>query len=98
MPLLPAAFRWGAPVEAVAIMVLLGSLVGVNCLPGVGAICMIVPLQYYFGWRIIKNKVALSHNVNERFSVIQEILPAMKLVKYYAWERFFEKHVSTVAY
>jgi hypothetical protein len=25
--------------------------------------------------------------------LLQEILPAMKLVKYYAWERFFEKRV-----
>lgn len=27
-------------------------------------------------------------------TTLQEILPAMKLVKYYAWERFFEEHVS----
>lgn len=31
------------------------------------------------------------------FPRLQEILPAMKLVKYYAWERFFEKHVSLPA-
>jgi hypothetical protein len=36
-----------------------------------------------------------SPNTNERFSIIQEILPAMKLVKYYGWERFFEQHVSS---
>jgi hypothetical protein len=37
--------------------------------------------------------VANIHNTNERFSIVQEVLPAMKLVKYYAWERFFESTV-----
>lgn len=91
-----ACIRRGAPIEAGTILVLLATLVGVNCLPGVGLVCLVVPAQYYFGWRIIKNKVANNPNLNERFSIYQEVLPAMKLVKYYAWERFFEKHISDV--
>ena len=27
---------------------------------------------------------------------LQEVLPAMKLVKYYAWERFFEDKVAQI--
>ncbi|KIZ01660.1 ABC transporter, multidrug resistance associated protein [Monoraphidium neglectum] len=87
-------FLWGAPIEAVAIMVLLASLVGKYCLPGVGILCLVVPAQYYFGYRIIKNKVANFPNTNARYSIIQELLPAMKLVKYYGWERFFEGEIS----
>lgn len=34
-------------------------------------VCLIVPAQYYFGFRIIKNKVKNSPNVNERYSIIQ---------------------------
>jgi ABC-type multidrug transport system fused ATPase/permease subunit len=89
-------YLWGAPVEAAAILALLGSLVGVYCIGGVIIVCLVVPLQYYFGYQIIKNKVKNGPNVTERWAIIQEILPAMKLVKYYAWERFFEKHVSDV--
>ncbi|KAL4427322.1 hypothetical protein ABPG77_003231 [Micractinium sp. CCAP 211/92] len=89
-------YLWGAPVEAAGILALLATLVGVYSLPGVAIVCLVVPAQYYFGFRIIKNKVANQPNTNERFSVIQEILPAMKLVKYYAWERFFEERVSEV--
>lgn len=87
-------YLWGAPVEAGAILALLGTLVGVYCIGGVIIVCMVVPLQYYFGYKIIKNKIKNAPNVTERWSIIQEILPAMKLVKYYAWERFFEKHVA----
>jgi ATP-binding cassette subfamily C (CFTR/MRP) protein 1 len=61
----------GAPIEAIAILVLLATLVGIYCLPGVGVVCLVVPAQYYFGFRIIKNKVANQPNVNERFSIIQ---------------------------
>jgi hypothetical protein len=57
--------------QAVAIMVLLASLVGKYCLPGVGILCLVVPAQYYFGYRIIKNKVANFPNTNARYSIIQ---------------------------
>ena len=33
--------------------------------------------------RAPQNKIANSPNTNERTSIIQELLPAMKLVKYY---------------
>lgn len=48
---------------------------------GVIIVCLVVPLQYYFGYQIIKNKSKNGPNVTERWSIIQEILPAMKLVK-----------------
>jgi ATP-binding cassette subfamily C (CFTR/MRP) protein 1 len=86
-------YLWGAPIEAAAILILLGFLVGIYALPAVGVIGLIVPSQYYFGFCIINNKNANKANVQARFSIIQEVLPAMKLVKYYAWERFFEKEM-----
>ncbi|GFH33156.1 uncharacterized protein HaLaN_32481, partial [Haematococcus lacustris] len=52
--------------------------------------------RYLFGWRIILHKKANAANTQERGSIFQELLPAMKLVKYYAWEQFFEKTVSTI--
>jgi hypothetical protein len=41
----------------------------------------VLPLQYYFGLLIVKNKKKNAANIQERFSYIQEVLPAMKLVK-----------------
>ena len=60
-------------------------------------VLVVLPSQYVFGWMIIKNKLANAKHVNERGTVFQELLPAMKLVKYYAWEQFFEKEVSDVS-
>jgi hypothetical protein len=60
-------------------------------------VAVVLPSQYLFGWMIIKNKLANAKYVNARGTIFQELLPAMKLVKYYAWERFFEKEVSDVS-
>ena len=60
-------------------------------------VLVVLPAQYLFGWMIIKNKLANAKHVNERGTIFQELLPAMKLVKYYAWEQFFEKEVADVS-
>lgn len=55
-----------------------------------------MPLQYLFGWRIIKAKKENTANTQARGAYFQELLPAMKLVKYYAWEQFFERQIDEV--
>jgi hypothetical protein len=65
---------------------------------GWGVVLIVLPAQYLFGWMIIKNKLANAKHVNERGTVFQELLPSMKLVKYYAWEQFFQKEVSDVSF
>eukprot|EP00883_Tetradesmus_obliquus_P000567 jgi/Sobl393_1/10597/SZX72300.1 len=89
-------YLWTAPIEAGAILTILAILVKVYALPGWGVICIVLPAQYIFGWMIIQNKIKNSKNTQERGGIIQEILPAMKLVKYYAWERFFEQRISQI--
>lgn len=37
--------------EAIAILALLATLVGIYSLPGIGIVCCVVPLQYYFGYK-----------------------------------------------
>eukprot|EP00775_Hariotina_reticulata_P004687 gene4687-4939_t len=89
-------YLWTAPIEAGAILTILAVLVKVYALPGWGVICIVLPCQYLFGWMIIKNKIKNAENTQARGGIIQELLPAMKLVKYYAWEAFFEKEISTI--
>jgi hypothetical protein len=64
--------------------------------------CYLIPdnqvyaCQYGLGYKIVKNKMANADNTNARGGIIQELLPAMKLIKYYAWERFFESKINEV--
>ncbi|WIA12457.1 hypothetical protein OEZ85_012492 [Tetradesmus obliquus] len=89
-------YLWTAPIEAGAILTILAILVKVYSLPGWGVIMIVMPCQYFFGWKIIQNKVKNSKNTQARGGMIQEILPAMKLVKYYAWEQFFEQEITKI--
>jgi hypothetical protein len=51
-------------------------------------------VQYGLGYKIIQQKMANAENTIARGGIIQELLPAMKLIKYYAWERFFEANIN----
>ncbi len=89
-------YLWTAPLEAAAILSLLGYLTNDSMLPGLGVILLVLPLQYYFGYKTIKIKLENASNVGKRGAIMQEVLPAIKLVKYYAWEQFFENEISKV--
>ena len=67
------------------------------CAAGWGVVFVVMPMQYFLGYLIIKNKKENAVNTQERGAYFQELLPAMKLVKYYAWEQFFLKEVSVVS-
>ncbi|GFH08791.1 uncharacterized protein HaLaN_03815 [Haematococcus lacustris] len=73
-------YLWTAPIEAMAILTILVVLVKQWALPGWGVVFIVMPCQYLFGWRIILHKKANAANTQERGSIFQELLPAMKLV------------------
>ncbi|PNH10694.1 Multidrug resistance-associated protein 1 [Tetrabaena socialis] len=89
-------YLWTAPFEAAAILSLLGYLTNNSMLPGLGVILLVLPLQYIFGYKIVQIKLANAKQVAKRSAILQEVLPAIKLVKYYAWEQFFENEISKV--
>ncbi|GLC48313.1 hypothetical protein PLESTB_000082600 [Pleodorina starrii] len=89
-------YLWTAPLEAAAILALLGYLTNDSMLPGLGVILLVLPLQYFFGYKIIQIKLQTAGHVAQRSSILQEVLPAIKLVKYYAWESFFEEQIDAV--
>ncbi len=80
-----------------AILIILVCLIEEWALPGWGMVFVIMPLQYLFGYFTIKLKNSNKMNTQERNSFFQELLPAMKLVKYYGWEQFFEEAISDVS-
>jgi ATP-binding cassette, subfamily C (CFTR/MRP), member 1 len=89
-------YLWTAPIEALTILSLLASLTKQYALPGFGIVAIIVPLQYLFGYLTACYKYGNAANVGARVALAQEVLPAMKLVKYYCWERFFVDEFNSV--
>ena len=95
-PLQEFHYLWTAPLEAAAILALLANLTGDSMLPGLGVILLVLPLQYVFGYKIIQIKMEWAKHAATRSGVLQEVLPAIKLVKYYAWEKHFEEEINKV--
>jgi len=89
-------YLWTAPIEALVILALLTSLTKMYALPGYVIVFIVVGLQYYFGYLIVKNKKKNAVSVSNRVALAQEVLPAMKLVKYYCWEKFFETELTNM--
>jgi hypothetical protein len=88
---------WTAPLEAAAIIGLLLSLTGVYGLPALGVVLVVLPLQYFFGYKIASYKSQIVEVADARVQRMHEILLAIKLVKFYVWERSFAKQVEEVS-
>ncbi|GLI63446.1 hypothetical protein VaNZ11_006418 [Volvox africanus] len=88
---------WTAPLEACAIIALLLYLTnGTYGLPALGVVVFVLPLQYYLGYRIANFKLETVEVSDARVQRMHEVLLAIKLVKFYVWEKSFAKQVSDV--
>lgn len=76
---------WTAPAETLAIIALLLSQVKQFGLPALGIVVFVLPLQFYFGLMIARAKLETVEVSDSRVLRMQEILLAIKLVKFYNW-------------
>lgn len=53
--------------------------------------------RYYFGYRIASYKMANVEVADARVLRMHEVLLAIKLVKFYVWERSFARQVADVS-
>ena len=64
-------YLWTAPFEAAAILALLGYLTQDSMLPGLGVILLVLPMQYYFGYKIVQIKLQNAKHVALRSAIMQ---------------------------
>jgi hypothetical protein len=63
----------------------------------VAVCCMLWPGRYYFGYMIASYKMANVEVSDARVLRMHEVLLAIKLVKFYVWERSFARQVEEVS-
>ncbi|KAG2008510.1 ATP-binding cassette transporter [Coprinopsis cinerea AmutBmut pab1-1] len=84
------------PVEIVIGTYLLYDLLGVSCFYGLALICLFLPLNHL----AVKTFVGIQENLmkarDERVSLMNEILGGIRMLKFMAWERSFEKRVMGI--
>ncbi|KAG2343136.1 multidrug resistance-associated ABC transporter [Suillus weaverae] len=85
-----------SPIEIVVGTVLLYSMLGVSCFIGLAVICLFLPLNHLAGKVVITTQDNLMKARDERVSLMNEILGGIRMLKFMAWERSFEKRVMKI--
>jgi len=76
-------------------MIIAGVEIKLSVLPALGVIILLVPIQIYVGWHKSKTGFENVMYTSKRVHIMSEILTAIKLIKFYAWEMpFYDRIVS----
>lgn len=86
-------YLWSGPLESLTIVGLLINLTGTAGLVSLLLVVLLVPFQLWLARLMATNRSASSDATETRVQVMHEILLAIKLVKFYAWENSFSRQV-----
>ncbi|CAG8531990.1 7856_t:CDS:10 [Paraglomus brasilianum] len=89
-------FLWGSVLEMFVVIALSWVELGLAALPATVIIIVIFPLQSVFGRLISSITNSITNITSSRIHLMSEILTAIKLIKFYAWESYFSEKVISV--
>ncbi|KAJ7204719.1 multidrug resistance-associated ABC transporter [Mycena pura] len=85
-----------SPIEIVVGSIFLYKLLGVSSLFGLAVTCLFLPLNHFAGKIVVSAQDNLMKARDERVALMNEILGAIRMLKFMAWERSFETRVLKV--
>ncbi|KAI1315909.1 Multidrug resistance-associated protein 1 [Mortierella claussenii] len=90
-------FLWSALVETILILALAFPTVGwAAALTAVALVVIVLPVQVYLGRLTSNIQIEQTAITTERVHLMSEILTAIKLIKFYAWESPFQEQINEV--
>ncbi|KAK3846019.1 MAG: P-loop containing nucleoside triphosphate hydrolase protein [Linnemannia gamsii] len=90
-------FLWSALVETILILALAFPTVGwAAALTAVILVLVVLPVQIYLGRLTSNIQIEQTAITTERVHLMSEILTAIKLIKFYAWETPFQEQINQV--
>ncbi|KAH9043928.1 ATP-binding cassette transporter [Lactarius pseudohatsudake] len=82
-----------APIEIIIGTIYLYKLLGSSAFVGLAVTCLIFPLNHFVGKIVVGAQDNLMKARDERVGLMNEILGAIRMLKFMAWERNFEKRM-----
>ena len=79
-----------APLEILVGTLLLYRLLGISAFVGIGITCVFIPLNHFAGTVVMGAQSKLMSSRDRRISLMNELLGAIRMVKFMALERNFE--------
>ncbi|KAJ5145254.1 hypothetical protein N7448_002646 [Penicillium atrosanguineum] len=80
---------WTAPITIIVTLILLLVNIGYSCLAGYALLVIGVPFLTYAVRFLVKRRRNINKITDQRVSLTQEILQAVRFVKYFGWESAF---------
>ncbi|KAJ5733265.1 hypothetical protein N7533_013712 [Penicillium manginii] len=87
---------WTAPISIIVTLVLLLVNIGYSCLSGYALLVLGVPLLTYAVRFLVKRRRNINKITDQRVSLTQEILQAVRFVKYFGWESSFLNRLKDI--
>ncbi|KAF8707606.1 Multidrug resistance-associated ABC transporter, partial [Rhizoctonia solani] len=85
-----------APIEIIIGTFFLYNLLGVSCFFGLAVTCFFLPMNHFASKVVIDAQDNLMKARDERVALMNEVLGAMRMLKFMAWERSFEGRVLKI--
>ncbi|KAF9239800.1 multidrug resistance-associated ABC transporter [Melanogaster broomeanus] len=85
-----------SPCEIIVGTWFLYALLGVSCFYGLAVILIFLPLNHLASKVVVKAQDRLMKARDERVALMNEILGGIRMLKFMAWERSFEKRVMNI--
>ncbi|KAH6576899.1 hypothetical protein BASA50_008740 [Batrachochytrium salamandrivorans] len=89
-------FLWAAFVEVLLILIISFYEIGVSAVPALAWIIILLPIQIYLGKLTNDLNRDQTAATTERVHLMSEILTAIKLIKFYAWEAPFTDKIEEI--
>ncbi|KAF9888516.1 hypothetical protein FE257_008623 [Aspergillus nanangensis] len=87
---------WTAPISIIITLVLLLVNIGYSCLSGYALLVLGLPLLTYAVRFLVKRRRNINKLTDQRVSLTQEILQAVRFVKFFGWESSFLSRLKAI--
>ncbi|KAJ6245302.1 multidrug-resistance like protein [Anaeramoeba flamelloides] len=84
---------WSMPFRLISSFLLMYQVIGVSALISFVAIVISIPFNKWIMKKFTKLHLAVMKLLDYRIKIMNEILQGIKIIKFYAWEKFFEGKV-----
>ena len=85
-----------SPLEIIIGTIFLYNLLGVSCFIGLAVTCIFLPLNHLASKVVVVAQNNLMEARDQRVALMNEVLGAIRMLKFMAWERSFESRVLKV--
>jgi len=85
-----------SPIEIAVGTVFLYNLLGVSSFVGLAVTCLLIPINHFASKVVVGAQDNLMKARDERVALMNEVLGAIRMLKFMAWERSFEKRVLKI--